>query len=132
MTTYILCRSRNVPTHEQIAQALRRVGYDVIVENIRGQQTTSLTAEIRYASNKLPIVIDVMHDLIDDFSEGDDEYWGWFTELLPEESARKGLRRFIFVKHMENADTAAVDTVVNFLQDRADGLVVKEASPATS
>lgn len=125
MTIFVLCRSQSVPTLHQVADALRDIGYDAIVENVRGSLKTSLAAEVRYAAGKLPIVVKFMHDLYDDPDEMDYEYRAWLEELVPDDQARNTVRRFIFIRAMENADAPAVERLVGYLHDETDAIVVQ-------
>ena len=125
MTIFLLCRSRAVPLPQQIADALRHVGYDAIVENVQGSLKTSLALEVRYASGKLAIVVKFMHDMKEHPDEMDYEYRAWLEELIPDDEKRTGVRRFIFVEAMENADASAVQRLISFLRDETDAIVVQ-------
>lgn len=125
MTAFVLCRTRSVPTPEQVADALRQHGYDAFVERECGHLTTSVAAEIRYAPNRMPIVIKFMHDLHDAPDEGDYEYWDWLAELVPDAITREGIRRFIFISGMENANTEALQITLDYLHDQTNATVIR-------
>ena len=124
MNALILCRTRVVPTPEQIAEALCQKSYSAFVEVEGGHPTTSITAEIRYVSDKMPIVVKLYHDLYDDPDEGDYEYWDWLAELVPDAKARESIRRFIFVSAMENVDPNALQATNDYIRNSTNGMVI--------
>ena len=120
MQTILMCQTRQGPTPEQVADALRQSGYSAFVEAQGGDPEISLRAEIRYAPGRMPIVIDFCHD------EGDIDYWEWMEELLPGEKDREGIHCFIFVDAMENVDKKALQVVVDYLRIQTDATVISQ------
>ena len=89
MTTLILCRTREVPTPEQIAEALCQKGYNAFVEAVN-TPAASVAAEIRYAPNRMPIIIRYGRDFLDEFDGSEVELWhslGNLQRNRPETSA---------------------------------------------
>ena len=46
---------------------------------------------------------------------------------MPDAEARKDVRRFIFVDAMENADTKALQTVIDYLRDQTNSTVMMQS-----
>ena len=110
---------------EQVAQVLCRAGYQAFVESEKGP-AISAAAEIRYAPGRMPIVVKFDNDLYDAPDEKDYDYFDWMEELVPDAEARKAIRRFIFVNAMENVDTKALQTVINYLRDQTNSTVIMQ------
>jgi len=121
----LLCRTRHVPTPEQVAEALCKAGYQAFVE-VRNGPPTSLSAEVRYAPGRMPIVVDIYNDLYDDPDEKDYDYFNWMEELVPNPEAREDIRRFIFVSAMENVEAKALKTVTDYLRDQTNSTVIMQ------
>lgn len=126
MQTILLSRTQQVPTPEQVIEALRREGYKAYVEAKGGNPKTSLTVEIRYTANRLPIVIHFNHDLIDRPDEGDPDDWEWIEEAMPDANIRKGVRRFVYISALENVDKKALQVVVDYLRVQTDATLISQ------
>ncbi len=123
MNAILLCRTHQVPTPEQVAQALCCEGYQAFVEVEKGP-ATSVAAEIRYAPGRMPIIVNFYNDLYDAPDEKDYDYFEWMEELMPDAEARKAIRRFIFIDAMENADAKAFQEVVNFIGGQTNAAII--------
>jgi hypothetical protein len=121
---HILARTKQVPAMEQIVERLCQAGYDAKQENVCGHATTSLAAEIRYAPNRLPIVVNIMHDLVDDPDEADYEWEREMERLVDDANIRSSIRRIISVSNFDNADAGAVQAVIDFLRAETDGVII--------
>ncbi len=122
MNAIFLCRTRHVPAAEQVAEALRRAGYQAFVE-VENGPATSVATEIRYASGRMPILVRFYNDLYDAPDEKDYDYFDWMEELMPDAEARKDIRRFVFVDAMDNANTKAFQEVVDFISGQTNATV---------
>lgn len=78
----------------------------------------------------MPIVVRFGHDLHDAPDEGDYEYWDWIEELVPDATAREGIRRFIFVNAMENVEAKAFQTTIDFLRIQTNATVIVQEQPS--
>ncbi len=107
-------------------EALCQEGYKAYVEAKGGNPQTSVTAEIRYAPDRMPIVVSLNHDLYDDPDERDPDDWEWIEELMPDADIRKDVRRFVYISALENADKKALQVVVDYLRVQADATVISQ------
>ena len=129
MNAILLCRTRDVPSPKQIANALCDAGYAAFVEVENAWPITSVAAEIRYALGRMPIIVNFDNDFYDDPDVNDYDYFDWMEELMPDPEARKDVRRFIFVDALENADTKAFQEVVNFISTQTNAMIIMQRQP---
>jgi hypothetical protein len=74
----------------------------------------------------MPIVVKLYHDLYDEPDVGDQDYWEWMAELVPDGQTRESIRRFIFVDAMANVDPSAFQTTIDYIRDSTNGIVIMQ------
>lgn len=126
-TTTLLCRSLQVPTPEQVKEALCQAGCGASIESESGSLVTRLDVDLRYASDKMPITIWFYAERIynNKYTMGHDE-WRWFNDIMPENMEQKDILRFISVKAQADVDTGALQAVVDCIVNQADAVVAVE------
>ena len=75
MTTVLLCRSDVLPVFEPIIASLINQGYKAALRVIVGDPAQLLAAEIDYEPNRMPIVVRVGPDFVDDPDASDFAFW---------------------------------------------------------
>ena len=119
----LLCRSVQVPTPEQVAEALCQAGYSASVVAERGSLITKLEVELKYAPDKMPITIQFYSERCENpqYQMGYEE-WKWWQEILPDMMERKDVRRFISIYAQEDVNADALQAVVDYVTDQADAV----------
>ena len=122
--TKLLCRSLQVPTAEQVKDALYQAGYSASVEAESGSLVTRLDVELRYALDKMPIKITfgAQQTYNIRYVIGVEEGL-WWQEMLPETMERKDVRRFITIDAQEDVDAGALQAVVDCIAAQANAVV---------
>ncbi len=120
----LLCRSLQVPTSEQIKDALCQAGYDASVEAQRGSLITLLEVELKYASDKMPIKIQFYSEQLHNpqYQMGYEE-WRWREDLVQGRMDQKDILRSIFIEAEKDVDAGALKAVVDYVAEQTDALV---------
>lgn len=116
MNAILLCRTREVPTPEQIVEMLCENGYAASYEVEKGLSTKAIVritpseAEITklyYSVYRPPMIIDLECDL-----------WAFLHDYASDYETSGEIESFIFVDATADGDDKVFHLVVNFLESR--------------
>ena len=119
----LLCRSLQVPTSEQIKDALCQAGYDASLEAEQGSLITSLEIELKYAPDKMPVKIQFSSEqkYNPQYQMGYEE-WRWKENLVQGRMDQKDILRFIFIEAENDVNTDALQAVIDYIASQTDAV----------
>lgn len=122
--TILLCRSLQVPTPEQIKDALCQAGYHASVEMEQGSLVTMLEVKLKYAPDEVPIKVKFYSERLHNphYQMGYEE-WRWREDLAQGRIDQKDILLSIFIEAEKDVNADALQIVVNYIASQTDALV---------